>query len=197
MAASLTIAAPNAAGNRAECVTIRAERPNDASAREALLDEALGATRFKKTSARLRAGRLPAEGLALVAEEGDALVGTVRLWLVRAGGVAALLLGPLAVAISHRGLGLGASLVREAIALAAERGHRAIVLVGDAPYYARFGFAAELAAGLALPGPVERARFLGLELAPGALRGVTGVVVAAGPLAPCAGPRAHRRRRAA
>ena len=91
-------------------VTTRAERPEDVPVREALLDEALGAARFKKTSARLRAGRVPADGLALVAEDGEAMVGTVRLWPVRAGDVDALLLGPLAVARSHRGQGVGAKL---------------------------------------------------------------------------------------
>ncbi|MBV8663737.1 MAG: N-acetyltransferase, partial [Hyphomicrobiales bacterium] len=127
-----------------------------------------------------REGRLPAEGLALVAEDGAALVGTVRLWPVCAGGVDALLLGPLAVARSHRGLGTGANLMREAIARAAASGHRAILLVGDAPYYARFGFSAALTARLALPGPVERARFLALELTRAALRGAEGLVVATG-----------------
>jgi predicted N-acetyltransferase YhbS len=174
---------------------IRAERPEDAPAREALLDEAFGSARFKKTSARLRAGRSPADGLAFVAEDGGTLVGTVRLWPVRAGGVDALLLGPLAVAASHRGRGVGARLMREAIAQASARGHRAILLVGDAPYYGRFGFSAALAARLALPGPVERARFLGLELAPAALRDATGLVVPAG--APRPATTRERRRRVA
>jgi predicted N-acetyltransferase YhbS len=159
---------------------IRAERPEDAPARESLLDAAFGAARFEKTCERLRAGRLPADGLALVAGGGAALIGTVRLWPVRAGRIDALMLGPLAVARSHRGLGLGAQLMRAAIAGAATRGHRAIVLVGDAPYYERFGFDGELTRRLALPGPVERERFLGLELAPSALRNARGLVVATG-----------------
>ena len=159
---------------------IRVERTEDAPAREALLEAAFGASRLEKTSERLRDERRPADGLALVAEDGEALIGTVRLWSVRAGVVDALLLGPLAVARSHRGLGVGARLMRESIVRAAARGHRAILLVGDAPYYARFGFEAALAARLALPGPVERARLLGLQLAPGALRNAEGLVVATG-----------------
>jgi hypothetical protein len=70
--------------------------------------------------------------------------------------------------------------MREGIARAADRGHEAIVLVGDAPYYARFGFAASLTERLALPGPVNRTRFLGLELVPGALANAEGLVVATG-----------------
>ena len=180
MTARFPLATLDAALPLAAAWAVRAERPQDAAAREALLDDALGLERFKKTSARLRAGRLPAEGLALVAEQSDALIGTVRLWPINAGGVDALLLGPLAVARSHRGLGVGARLMRAAIVRASARGHRAILLVGDAPYYARFGFAAGVTARLALPGPVESARFLGLELASGALSRAEGLVVATG-----------------
>ncbi len=180
MTAHIDLAALDAATPLPDNLAIRAERPEDLPAREALLDEAFGPARFKKTSERLRAGRLPAHGLALVAEDGEALIGTVRLWSVRAGGVDALLLGPLAVARSHRCLGVGARLMREATVRAAANGYRAILLVGDAPYYARFGFSAALTAGLALPGPVERARFLALELSPGSLSDAEGVVVATG-----------------
>ena len=64
-------------------------------------------------------------------------------------------------------------------------GHRAIVLVGDATYYGRFGFSAEKTAGLRMPGPFERQRLLGLELVPGALDGARGLLRAAGrPLLP-------------
>jgi predicted N-acetyltransferase YhbS len=156
------------------------ETPFDVPAREALLDAAFGAERFARTCARLRAGRLPAEGLALVARDRGALVGTLRCWLILAGDRPALLLGPLAVSASHRCFGLGAAMMREAIRRAAAGGHAGVLLVGDAPYYARFGFAAALAAGLELPGPVDRARFLGLELAPGALAGARGMVMATG-----------------
>ena len=95
-----------------------------------------------------------------------------------------LLLGPLAVDPGQQGRGLGAQLMRVVLARAAERGHGAILLVGDAPYYARFGFSSALTGGLALPGPVERSRFLGLELRAGALDGTLGLVTASGRLAP-------------
>jgi predicted N-acetyltransferase YhbS len=161
-------------------IRIGDEGPFDFAAREALLDAAFGGARFEKTSARLRDGRLPAEGLALVARDHGALVGTLRCWHVEAGGRAALLLGPLAVAESHRSLGIGARLMREALWRAAMLGHKAVLLVGDAPYYARFGFDAAPAAGLDLPGPVDRARFLAFEIEDGALDGAQGMVVATG-----------------
>jgi predicted N-acetyltransferase YhbS len=161
---------------------LRDERAHDLAAREALLDAAFGPTRFAKTCERLREGRLPAEGLALVAEDAAGrLIGTVRLWHVEAGSAGdALMLGPIAVAGEARSLGLGRALMDVAIDRARRLGHRSIVLVGDAPYYTRFGFAPEATLGLDLPGPVDRARFLGLELVAGALTGAEGRVVATG-----------------
>ena len=164
----------------ADDLRIAPEAPRHVAAREALLDEALGDARRSKTSERLRDGRLPAQGLAFVALDGDEVVGTLRLWHIIAGGVPALLLGPLAVAQSHRSLGLGGKMIRHALAAAALRGHKAVLLVGDAPYYARFGFEAKLTVALTLPGPVDRARFLGFEIAPGTLAAAQGMVVAAG-----------------
>lgn len=92
----------------------------------------------------------------------------------------ALLLGPLAVDPAHARAGIGSALMRHAIAEAARLGHHAILLVGDAPYYERFGFSADKTAGLAMPGPYERDRFLALELEPGALDGACGTLKANG-----------------
>lgn len=162
-------------------VTIRQELLADTAARERLLDACFGPSRFEKTCERLRTGRFPASGLSLTADQSGVVVGTVRLWPVRAGTAGrALLLGPLAVDREARGAGIAAALMREALARAARLGHGAILLVGDAPYYERFGFSADLTAALTLPGPVERERFLGLELAPGALAGARGLVTATG-----------------
>ena len=163
-------------------ITIRDEIAADIPAREALLDRCLGERRTAKSSERLREGRLPAEGLALIAERDGVVVATVRLWHVEANGKPALLLGPLAVSPDLQGEGLGKAMMREVIWRAACRGHGAILLVGDAPYYERFGFCGELTRDLAMPGPVERERFLGLELRDGALSGATGVLCAAGVL---------------
>ena len=108
------------------------------------------------------------------------LVGTLRLWHVSAGGIPALMLGPLAVDSTSRKLGVGTALMDHALAAATARGHRAVILLGDAPYYARFGFSAEKTAGLALPGPFERDRLLGRELVAGALDDACGLIVATG-----------------
>lgn len=166
-------------------IQIRHERPGDAEAREALLDEAFGAARARKSSQQLRDNRLPAEGLSFVASARGRVAGTARLWDVACGaGKPALLLGPVAVEAGHRGCGIGAALVRRAIAEARRRGHGAIVLVGDAPYYSRFGFSAAKTGSLRLPGPLERHRLLALELVPGALDRAKGIIRAAGRIIP-------------
>jgi predicted N-acetyltransferase YhbS len=161
---------------------IRAERASDVAAREALLDACFGDDRHMRTCQRLRDGRAPAEGLALSAVREGRLVGTVRLWHVSAGGVPALMLGPLAVDDSCRSLGVGAALMARALQAAKARGHGAVILLGDAPYYARFGFSAEKTGELALPGAFERDRLLGFELRDGALDGAWGMIAPTGAL---------------
>ena len=162
----------------AAAFVIRSERASDVVAREALLDACFGASRHTRTCQRLRDGRAAAEGLALSVLRQGRLVGTLRLWHVSAGGVPALMLGPLAVDGACRELGIGAALVNRALAAAKARGHGAVILLGDAPYYARFS---GLKTGdLSLPGPFERDRLLGLELREGALDGAWGMVAPTG-----------------
>ncbi len=163
-------------------VTIRHETASDVAAREALLDKAFGKARLRKTSERLREGRLPAEGLAFTALDARGrVIGTVRLWNVIAGSAGpSLLLGPLAVDCRQQKKGIGRALMEHALNTARVLGHDSVLLVGDAPYYQRFGFAVGHTRSLHLPGPVERERFLGLELSPGALDGAEGLVSASG-----------------
>lgn len=171
----------------APAFVIDTETPADVVAREALLDRAMGADRRKKSSEKIRRNRVPAEGLALVARDPSGhVIGTVRLWNIEAGvsregrAIDALLLGPLAVDSAHGGKGIGAALVRAAMMEAKKRGHGAVLLVGDAPYYERFGFFAEKTQHLVMPGPFARDRFLALELVHGWLEGAAGMVVASG-----------------
>ena len=167
--------------------TIDLENAGDVVARENLLDRAMGADRRKKSSEKIRRGRVPAEGLALVARNAAGrLIGTVRLWNIEAGvnaegrPVDALLLGPLAVDCDYEGKGVGSALMRAAIAEAKKRDHGAILLVGDAPYYERFGFFTAKTRHLVMPGPFDRQRFLALELKEGWLEGAAGLLVASG-----------------
>jgi predicted N-acetyltransferase YhbS len=174
---------------RRALVTIRHAKASDVSARESLLNEAFGEEHFRKSSERLRQGQAPAEGLSFVAIDDRRMIGTARMWRVELGnGARALLLGPLAVACDAQGRGIGAALVKRAIRAARKLGYEAIVLVGDAPYYGRFGFSAAKTGALSMPGPFERNRLLGLELEPGALDNAHGVI--APPELPTALPRA-------
>ena len=174
---------------------IRSERAADIAARETLLDETFGESRQLRTCQRLRDGRAPAEGFAFSALRQGRLVGTLRLWHVSAGGVPALLLGPLAVDPSCRDLGIGSALLNHALAIARQRGHGAVILLGDAPYYGRFGFSAVKTGELSLPGDFERDRLLGLELRDGALDGAWGMIAPIGKAAPQARPRLAGRSR--
>lgn len=170
----------------ADTFTLGLEMPHEAAQREALLDRAMGAGRKRKSSEKLRRGRLAATGLSFVARNGDGMViGTVRLWnvaaqCVRRGQAEALLLGPLAVDPFYAGNGIGSALMKRAIDEARRLEHGAIILVGDADYYKRFGFSAEKTDNLFMPGPFEKSRLLALELQDGAIDGMHGILVATG-----------------
>lgn len=168
---------------------IRNERASDVAAREALLDACFGGNRDLRTCQRLRDGRAPADGLAFSSVVRGRLVGTVRLWRVSAGGIAALVLGPLAVDPCCRKLGVGAALMNHALTAARARGHGAVILLGDAPYYARFGFSVRKTGELSLPGAFERDRLLALELREGALDGAWGMIAPTGAVASRSRPR--------
>jgi predicted N-acetyltransferase YhbS len=186
---------PVALGSNAAAFAIRGERASDVLVREALLDASFGDNRHLRTCQHLRDGQAPAEGLAFSAVRQGRLIGTVRLWHVSAGGVPALVLGPLAVDPSCRKLGIGAALVRRALAAAKARGHGAVLLLGDAPYYGRFGFSARKTGELRLPGPFEPDRLLALELRESALDGAWGMIVPTGVAAAQRKPRFAARAR--
>lgn len=147
---------------------------------EQLLDIAFGIERRVKTSYRLREGSTPADGLSLVVRDAEVgLAGSISFWPLAIGstGTPALLLGPLVVHPKRQNLGVGLTLMREGLGLAKGYGHRFVILVGDAPYYARVGFQKLPEGQLTLPGPVDPARFLYVELVPGALQGMQGLVL--------------------
>ena len=116
--------------------------------------------------------------LCLVAREDDALAGAIRYWPVRIGtaGDPALLLGPVAVHPTRQGEGLGGLLIAESLHRALALGWTRAILVGDAPYYGRFGFTRAAASALDYPPPTNPDRLLARALAPGAFDGVAGMV---------------------
>lgn len=148
------------------------QRAGDGDAVDALLDLAFGPGRLAKTSYHFRHGIADIASLRLVALEGGRLVGTIRFWPLRVGATAtataALLLGPLAVCPHRRGLGIGRALIRRGLAGASAQGHELILLVGEAAYYAPFGFRPAAALGIHMAGESERLLALGLTGAGGA-----------------------------
>ena len=158
-------------------VTIRLEEARDAGAADAIVAEAFGPGRFAKTAYRLREGVACVAALSFVAEEGGRILGTVRYWPVVIGGEAALMLGPIAIVADRQGQGIALALMQTSLAEAKKLGHRAVVLVGDEPYYARAGFARIKPPGrITMPGPVDLARLLGLSLVEGALEAMKGEI---------------------
>ncbi|SNS19970.1 GNAT family N-acetyltransferase [Antarctobacter heliothermus] len=158
--------------------TLAQETPDDWWEVEALFDLAFAPGRSALSSYRLRDDVPPVAGLCRLArDETGTLGGAIRYWPVRVGTHDALLLGPVAVHPIAQGEGLGAALIRDTAARAAEQGYARILLVGDAPYYGRFGF--ERLEGVEMPPPTNPDRILGLPLSPGAWDGVTGEVTRA------------------
>jgi predicted N-acetyltransferase YhbS len=155
---------------------IRAERPEDAPLVEALNEAAFGPGRYAKSAYRLREGVNAEPGLSFIAVEEATLRGSVRFWPVRIGQDSALLLGPLAVQSDQRGRGIGVALMQKGIEAAKKTDYAAIVLVGDAPYYERVGFAKLPPGRVKFPGPVDPARILALSLKPGAAVTLSGIV---------------------
>jgi predicted N-acetyltransferase YhbS len=157
-------------------IGLRPEQPEDWWEVEALYDLCFAPGREALSSYRLRNDIPPVQGLSLVARDENGIVaGAIRFWPVLVGGAAALLLGPVAVHPTHQGEGLGGVLIRDALAAAREQGWDRVLLVGDAPYYARFGF--ERMDRVEMPPPTNPDRVLGHALRPDAWRGVQGRVM--------------------
>lgn len=144
---------------------------------EALYDLCFAPGRTALSSYRLRDGVEKVAPLCLVLREDGVLAAVIRYWPVKVGGQPALLLGPVAVHPTHQGEGLGGLLIHESLAEARRLGWTRVLLVGDAPYYSRFGFAK--LPGVVMPPPTNPDRVLGLDLIPGAWADVAGEVTKA------------------
>ena len=142
----------------------------------ALIDRAFGPGRFAKVSERLREGNRLLADCSFVAMRGGEPVGCVRLWPVTIGGEKVAFLGPLAVDSDERSAGLGRALVEAACDAARTAGWKAVLLVGDAPYFARAGFSNIHTKGVEMPGPVDQRRVLLKALVEGGDQGLSGPV---------------------
>lgn len=156
-------------------LVLRPEEKDDWWEVEALYDLCFAPGREALSSYRLRDDIDPVAGLSLVARDPEGILGgAIRFWPVLIADHRALLLGPVAVHPTRQGEGLGGSLIRESLYRAEKSGWERVMLVGDAPYYQRFGFSR--LEGVEMPPPTNPDRVLGVDLTPGAWAGVTGKV---------------------
>jgi predicted N-acetyltransferase YhbS len=153
------------------------ETPSDWWEVEALYDLCFAPGREALSSYRLRDNVAPVADLCLLLRDMSGVAAAIRYWPVRVGGAPVLLLGPIAVHPTHQGEGLGGWLMRDSLARAADLGWARVLLVGDEPYYRRFGFAR--IDGVNMPPPTNPARILALELERGAWADVRGDVTKA------------------
>ncbi|MDG1431536.1 MAG: N-acetyltransferase [Paracoccaceae bacterium] len=151
------------------------ETPEDWWEVEALYDLCFAPGREALSSYRLRDEVEPVAELSLVARDAEnILAGAIRFWPVRVCEKDALLLGPIAVHPTRQAEGLGGLLMRSSLEIAASSGWDRVLLVGDAPYYGRFGF--KRLEGVMMPPPTNPDRVLGYELSNDAWRGCIGEV---------------------
>lgn len=160
---------------------LREETEADLAEVEALYDLCFAPGREALSSYRLREGVARVAGLCLVARDDLGILGgAIRFWPVQIAGVSVLLLGPIAVHPTRQGEGLGGYLMIDALERAKAAGWARVLLVGDAPYYRRFGF--RKLDNVQMPPPTNPDRVLGLALLPGAWDAIAGPVTRAGGL---------------
>ena len=139
-------------------------------------EEAFGPGRFTRAAYKIREGGPHERSLSFVAIHEGAVVASVRLTRIAAGRGRALLLGPLAVRPAYKNIGIGRKLVKIALAEAEKTGAPAVVLVGDEPYYGPLGFKKIPRGQISMPRPVDLGRLLAVEIEPGAVALLTGMV---------------------
>jgi predicted N-acetyltransferase YhbS len=161
----------NCGGTR---VLLRLETSDDWWDVEALYDLCFAPGREALSSYRLRDDVSKVAELCLVLRDEASIAAAIRYWPVRVGGALTLLLGPIAVHPTRQGEGLGGSLIFDSLDRAKTLGWARVLLVGDAPYYSRFGFS--VLPNVKMPPPTNPARVLGIALEPGGWYGVTGDV---------------------
>ncbi|WP_353216431.1 N-acetyltransferase [Sandarakinorhabdus sp.] len=135
------------------------------SAVETLLDQRFGPARRNRTAYRLRDSMPLVSGLSFVALDGASLVGSLQCWPIRLRGISGshwplILLGPVAVFASREGEGIASALMRASLAASDAASAAPVLLIGDSPFYGRFGFASTATRHWQVPGPVNRDRLL-------------------------------------
>ena len=159
-----------------ETILTRPERPSDDDRIAALQRLAFGPGAYARAAFRVREQAPHDRSLSFVTEADGEPIASVRLTPIRVDERRGLLLGPLVVDPGHTNLGYGKALMRLALEEARRAGCPFVLLVGDAPYYAPFGFRPLPPGRVRMPGPADPARLLVAELKTGATEGLSGTV---------------------
>lgn len=160
----------------ADDVTYLPETPAHDPEIEAINEEAFGPGRFVRAAYKIREGGPHERDLSFVAMHGGVVIASVRMTRVAAGMGRALMLGPLAVKPAYKNIGIGRRLVKIVIDAAHAAGSPAVMLVGDEPYYGPLGFNRIPRGQISMPRPVDLGRLLAVEIQPGAVALLTGML---------------------
>jgi putative acetyltransferase len=157
---------------------IRVETAQDVAAVAAVERAAFGRSEEAELVDRLRTSGSPY--VSLVADAGDAVVGHIFFSPVTIATAPPDLLpmglAPMAVLPERQRSGIGGALIRAGLDSCRALGARAVVVLGHPAYYPRFGFVPAVRFGLRCEYDAPEEAFMALELMPGALRGVRGLV---------------------
>jgi len=158
---------------------IRRETDADAAGVRGVLLDAFGQPDEADLVDALRRGAAFFPELSLVAEAGGSVVGHIlftRLHVRGAERRPGLALAPMAVGKPFQRLGIGGQLIRAGLGAARERNEPFVVVLGHPEYYPRFGFERASRFDVRAPMEVPDEALMAIELRPGGLAGVSGVV---------------------
>lgn len=162
-------------------VITRAAQKSDTKAISELHSKIFGPGRFARSAYRVREGARSKGDISdfcRIACLGPKIIASITFTEIKIGGIdGALLLGPVAVDPDYRGMGIGSDLINQGLNAARTSGRSIVLLVGDEPYYGRFGFKNIEAGRIIFPGPVNPKRLLGLSLKDEALEKAQGIVI--------------------
>lgn len=162
-------------------IITRPAQRSDCKAIGELHSKIFGPGRFARSAYRVREGSPSREDVSpfcRIACLGPKIIASITFTDIMIGETeGALLLGPVAVDPDYRGRGIGSNLINEGLKTARSAGRSIVLLVGDEPYYARFGFKSIEGGRIIFPGPLDPTRLLGLSLRKDALLQSSGMVI--------------------
>ena len=161
-------------------IKIRPERDEDHDAIFKVLCAAFGRENEARLVDELRASDSFAMDLSLVALKDGVVAGHILFSPIKIevknGFLPALALAPLSVLPDLQNQGIGSELVKQGLARCRELGHKVVIVLGHPDYYTNLGFSSASANHIEAPFPIPDEAFMVLELVPGVLDGISGIV---------------------